>query len=113
MRHFRRILALLSVMALVAASQAVSIASAMEAAAALQVGASGGERPGAMGDCADCGRNAVPTSVCASHCMIPPAEIAAAVALVALPMAAPAAVPVAGFAGRAPAPDLHPPRALA
>jgi hypothetical protein len=113
MRHFRRILALLTILALVAASQAVSMASVMEASAAMQVDMSGGKSSDAMGDCADCGRNAILASACAMHCMIPPAEVAAAMALIDLPMAAPTAVPVAGFTGRVPTPDLHPPRAIA
>ena len=113
MWRLRRVLIALTTFALVAASQTVSMASIMELAGAMQVGISAGEPSDTMGDCADCGRTAVPANACATHCMIPPAEMTAAVTLIDLPMAAPTAVPVPGFTGRVPSPDLHPPRHIA
>jgi hypothetical protein len=110
MRRLRRILVVLTALSLVAASQIVSMASVMEAASAIQADVSADAQSDAMAGCADCGRNAVPASACAIHCMVPPGEMAATAALIDLPMAAPTAVPVAGFTGRVPAPDLHPPR---
>jgi hypothetical protein len=113
MRLFRRFLVMLTACALVAASLTVSMVSVMEAASAMEASMSADADPDAMPGCADCGRNAIPASACAMHCVIPPADIATMAALMPSPAPLPAAAPVPGFAGRVPAPDLHPPRAAA
>jgi hypothetical protein len=111
MRVLRRFLVMLTAGALVAASLTVSMASVMEAAGAMKAAMSADAQSDAAPGCADCGRNAVPANACALHCMIPPADIATAVALVPLPVSLPAAAPVTAFTGRVLAPDLHPPKA--
>jgi hypothetical protein len=113
MRLFRRLLAILTVCALVAASLTVSMGSVMEAAGAMEATMSADAQSDAMPGCADCGRNAIPANACALHCMIPPADIAMTAALIPSPAPCPAAAPEPGFTGRVPAPDLHPPRAAA
>lgn len=109
----RRLLVILSALALVTTSVTISMASVLEAAATMEAGMSADAHPDAMPGCTDCGRSAVPAAACALHCMIPPADIAVTAFPILLPVAVPMACSVSGFAGLVPAPDLHPPRVAA
>jgi hypothetical protein len=109
----RRVLVILSAFALVTASLTVSMATVLEAGGPMEAGMSADEQSDAMTGCTDCGRSAVPAGACALHCMIPPADLAATALPMLLPVAVPTAGSVPGFAGRVPAPDLHPPQVAA
>lgn len=106
----RRIVIALTALMLIAASHIASMASVMEAAGTPQIGLAVPVQSDPMPGCSDCGRDAVPANACAMHCTIPPSDIASPMAWGALPPARPTPARVLGFEGRAPAPDLHPPR---
>jgi hypothetical protein len=62
--------------------------------------------------CADCGRHATVPAPCAASCLLPPADLAAAMPVLAMSTAAPVVLPVAALNGRVLAPDPHPPQAI-
>lgn len=113
MPRLRCILVVVTALVLVVASHIASMASVIDASAAFRTDGSVPAQSDPMSGCGDCGRDAVPANACAMHCMIPPSDIDAPTAWVALPSARLMPACVVGFEGRAPAPDLHPPRANA